>query len=398
MSTQEPNLARYLAGMDNIEGWVQSGAVTSTILLSAIQQHLGVIGGVGEIGIHHGKFFLLLCHLRKPSEAGLAIDVFEQQELNIDHSGKGDRRIFEENVCRYFPAPSNIEIFQADSLALRPAALAATSLNKYRLFSIDGGHTVAHIMNDLRLVEPVLHAQGIVIVDDLFHWDWPGVTEGMFRYWSDGGALRPFALGDGKLFCAHRDRCDEFYELSRRMLHPFAKQVKIVEIVGRQCVSVSMRPPSEVVLEDGKALSSLLNFSSDGEGAVFLGTGWSTPEQYGTWTICRDATVNMPLYKAESSNAASVTVRVVGFPFIPPDRGRQGVRLRLNGRELGQIEAEESDLAVLQAEVPRSAISPTNNVLTFEVDSPAAPSDFNLAADERRLGFHLVSIYLFERP
>ena len=53
---------------------------------------------------------------------------------------------------------------------------------KVRLFSIDGGHTVEHTINDLRIAEACVTNGGIVFVDDYCNVNWPGVTEGLVRY------------------------------------------------------------------------------------------------------------------------------------------------------------------------------------------------------------------------
>jgi cephalosporin hydroxylase len=73
---------------------------------------------------------------------------------------------------------------QADSLALtmRERLELGAKFGPFRLFSIDGGHTVQHAINDLLLAQDLLAAGGVIFVDDYFHKHWPGVTEGVARF------------------------------------------------------------------------------------------------------------------------------------------------------------------------------------------------------------------------
>jgi hypothetical protein len=43
---------------------------------------------VGEIGVHHGKFFLPIVGLSVREEPAIAMDLFEQQQHNFDGSGE----------------------------------------------------------------------------------------------------------------------------------------------------------------------------------------------------------------------------------------------------------------------------------------------------------------------
>src|SRR5260370_37266197 len=140
-------LAAYaLSGVNKVEGWLHNGAITSTVLLSRAQRSRGISGDVGEIGIQHGRYFLLLCHLRQYREAAVAIDVFDDQHLNIDRYGKGDRAIFERNIRTFLGSSEQISIVQADSLPITVDMFRNLTSRKFRIFSIDGGHTISHVI------------------------------------------------------------------------------------------------------------------------------------------------------------------------------------------------------------------------------------------------------------
>ena len=178
-----------------VGGFLEFDAALLTRCLDAVQREYGVTGGVAEIGVHHGRYFILLDLLRRDGEIAVAIDVFGQQHLNQDQSGKGDRAQLETNLARYGSALPT-EVIEADSLSLTPQSLPGP----FRFFSVDGGHTSEHVVNDLRLAEATLARGGIVMLDDIFNQPWCEVVYGFARYKESAGSLIPFAVFGGKLF------------------------------------------------------------------------------------------------------------------------------------------------------------------------------------------------------
>ncbi len=161
-------LEAYRTGkFKEVEGY--STATTLSVLLPAIQKFHdihGISGDVGEIGVHHGRFFFALDCLRSSGERALVADVFDQQNLNVDRSGLGDRNIFEANLKGISNNPGSVGIFQGDTLSVEFHEYLAAERDRFRLLSIDGGHTVHHAMNDLRLAGKHIVPGGMVLLDD----------------------------------------------------------------------------------------------------------------------------------------------------------------------------------------------------------------------------------------
>ena len=84
-----------------VDGWLRSEAARIIVALNERQRSLGIAGGIAEIGVHHGKLFILLYLLSREPEKALAIDLFEDQHLNIDQSGNGDLAKFRRNLERH---------------------------------------------------------------------------------------------------------------------------------------------------------------------------------------------------------------------------------------------------------------------------------------------------------
>ena len=95
-------------GPNVVGGWLDYEDAYGARLVSDEQLRQGIAGSVGEIGVHHGLFFLALAlsgtNDRSSSAAHphlFAADVFSHQEVNFDRSGKGDREIFLNNCKRF---------------------------------------------------------------------------------------------------------------------------------------------------------------------------------------------------------------------------------------------------------------------------------------------------------
>jgi hypothetical protein len=194
-------LDKYLIfGLPKVHGWLDLYSTEFIALLSKIQQDAGYSGSIGEAGVHHGKLFILLLLTSGGHDKAFAIDVFEQQHLNVDQSGHGDKAVLLRNIARWAPVSPPVTLIERSSLDVRPEDILAIG-GEARIISIDGGHTEECVLNDLHLSEGALSAEGIVIVDDCFNESWPDVVTGVARYLLDSGArLRPFAISPNKLY------------------------------------------------------------------------------------------------------------------------------------------------------------------------------------------------------
>lgn len=213
-------LDRYLkeGGLHQVEGWLAPNSASILASLGLFQIVEGVSGDLCEIGIHHGKLFIVLANLLAPGETAVAVDVFADQHKNIDQSGAGDRAKFEANLARHAPG-ARVRIIQGSSLDLGDLGFRD---NRFRLFSIDGGHSALATRNDLELAEACAVPGGIVALDDLLSPQWLGVLTGLTGYFRGAGGLIPFALSTNKLYLTTDAAWAERYRTHLRSAFPFA--------------------------------------------------------------------------------------------------------------------------------------------------------------------------------
>jgi hypothetical protein len=192
---ENKNLSHYVQnGFKNVNGFCP---ISCLEILDYLDKVSIKSGGALEIGVHHGQFFIALNQLISESFISYAVDVFENQHLNIDHSGEGDKHKFIQNLKLYDRHNGkNVRIIEDDSTDVN----IFNGIGRFHYISIDGGHTVEHVLNDLFIAQRLVTQNGIVIVDDYFnHW-WPSVTEGIFKYLSYKPILLPFATSENKLW------------------------------------------------------------------------------------------------------------------------------------------------------------------------------------------------------
>jgi hypothetical protein len=372
-----------------VEGWLTDGAMTVMTIAHAVQRGLGVTGDIAEIGVHHGRFFIALALTCAGDERAMAIDVFDDQHLNIDQSGHGDRKIFEANVRAHGVPKERLIVHKGDSLAMRPRDFPSGMAGRVRLFSVDGGHTLQHVLNDMALAESVLSEAGVVILDDFFNPSWPEVTEGYLRYAAESRALAPFAYGDNKLFLCREAYHATFMEAMRRMVVQKTPNHKRVLIGGEACWWVTAPHVGGYLVTPEFKLGEPLVMSLAGVGPMYRGQGWSYVEPWGCWTVGGESFLYLPL--VDPLVGGRLRIVVSGHASVRDGAPRQ-CNVSLNERVLGTASfTTEASHATFETEAPVDA---GELVLRLAFPDVFAPRDITDSRDERELGLAVYRILI----
>ncbi|MFT0531212.1 class I SAM-dependent methyltransferase [Castellaniella hirudinis] len=228
------NLRNYYDnGFKNTAGWCSEKNFDVMEILDNVE--INKNGGCMEIGIHHGKFFIMLNCLVDEKYPSFAIDVFDDQSLNIDRSGKGNLDAFKTNLINHDRHNgSNVKIIKGDSTDPSLRLRDTIGLGTMRFISIDGGHTAEHTVSDLILANDLVNNQGIVILDDILNYHWLGVIEGTAKFISFHPTLVPFAIGYNKLYMCKLS----FKEFYYKTFEESALKTKLVNFFGHSIVAL----------------------------------------------------------------------------------------------------------------------------------------------------------------
>jgi hypothetical protein len=201
-------------GHKQIQGWLDHRSAVMIAALGTAQHKLGLKGAVGEIGVHHGRLFILLALTAAEDEKIFALDLFENQSLNLDESGRGDRDILTANLRKNGLDPRRMDIITANSLDVSGEELLER-VGPVRLLSIDGGHTEECVLNDLAIADRVLAPHGVIIMDDVFNSTWPAVVTGYAKYLLATPQTVPFASAPNKVFACRPELAGQYRSVFR---------------------------------------------------------------------------------------------------------------------------------------------------------------------------------------
>lgn len=207
----DPRFVKWLRNLPAIEGMVLPSSAYISAGLAQLQARQGLGGNIVEIGVYHGKYLMGLATSVQSDERVIAVDLFEDQDQNVDLPGYGEagfdaelraltQDVFLGNMSTYC-ADADVLVIKRSSLDVTADELMPHG-EKVRFFSVDGGHTRDVFLNDIRLAEATLAPHGIVAIDDILNQDWPGIITGAVRYFDGPTRLRPVAFIANKLLCA----------------------------------------------------------------------------------------------------------------------------------------------------------------------------------------------------
>jgi hypothetical protein len=213
-----------------VQGWLSEIDARIFELLLSSQSSLGLNGSVAEIGLHHGKSFILMCSFLQPTENAYGIDVFESQDLNLDSSGSGNKQALIGHLQRFECDLSKVILDCRLSGNVR-ASDVTNSVGEIRFFSIDGGHWYSTVQSDLDLARECLVSGGVIAIDDYLRSEWPEVGRA-FHVWYEANKeeFAIIAIGFNKVYLSHKSWVTRYQEElieDEYMHHMLSKYYKI---------------------------------------------------------------------------------------------------------------------------------------------------------------------------
>jgi hypothetical protein len=238
MSNKSISFDKYVShSMETVQGYMSSLDAHLIANLLSYQNENNIRGHLCEIGVHHGRLFLMLALARRAGERALGIDLFEDDEINANthHAGR-DSALFA-NARRLGIELAEDETFKTSSLDIEAADILRRTTGRIRFFSIDGSHLYRPVEHDLRLAESAITTDAVIAIDDFFNKDWADVSFATYDFLRRTDALVPFAITSSKLYLAAPAAAEQYKAALAR--HTELGRAYHVEILRRDVLAFS---------------------------------------------------------------------------------------------------------------------------------------------------------------
>jgi len=239
------SLDTYVArSMRTVQGYMTRMDARVIQALLSYQRENGILGHLCEIGVHHGRLFLMLALARRTGERSLAIDLFEDDPINSNTRHAGRNRALSANAQRLGIELSEPEIFKTSSLDVADIDILDRTNGRVRFFSIDGGHLYHHVENDLRLAEKTLTGEGVIAVDDFFTPNWADVTFATYDFLRSTKNIVPIAITSKKLYLAPSPVAEMYTTVLRKCIE--IAHISNVRILDMETLALKQRTTERV--------------------------------------------------------------------------------------------------------------------------------------------------------
>lgn len=230
MCGKQELLVKYKAFYPQIKGWFSEKAVDMLAFFNALQVQQKIEGTIFEIGAYRGKLTLLLATFLCKGERLGVCDIFDDQQLNISGSGTGATLdAFLATMKLLFSDLSFLTVHCKQSSLLTREETGREN----RFFSIDGGHSESETFDDMCIARSAIHERGIIILDDFFNTNWPGVKAGVDQYFVHYDDLVPLIYFYNKFLFVHK-KSHKYYDdlLTQERLRYMSSQVNC--LIGKK--------------------------------------------------------------------------------------------------------------------------------------------------------------------
>jgi len=222
----EKNIGEYCNNyIEHISGW--DAPYLEEFFRIFLTNEINQSGGVAEIGLYHGKFFMMMNAIVEENFFSYAVDI-NQENVN-DSIIK-----IKSNLTMYDAHLGKNTIF-IDSNKYREILLEKI-INKIKFFSINGYKSTHDTFEDLIIASAAIDDHGVIILNDIGNASYLCVMEGLIQFLEKNLDIKPFCNGLNKIFLCKSLQYDQYYELVNRSKLKFRDQIfmqtKIVEIVN----------------------------------------------------------------------------------------------------------------------------------------------------------------------
>ncbi len=205
MSNADQFLQTYLnGGHESVEGWFYPLDMLLFLQLHQIQIARGWQGDICELGVYQGKSLIQLHLCSRTDERVYGFDLFTGQMLEQTQRNLAAHATTE--------GTGKLQLIKANTSDFNVDSLAAHVERPLRLLHIDAGHEYHEILHCLYTFSPYVANTGVIMMDDYFDRDWPGVEQAVMKFCMSHSPRRfvPFLAGHNKMYLCVQGVADQY--------------------------------------------------------------------------------------------------------------------------------------------------------------------------------------------
>jgi len=186
-----PAIDLYLAqSYERVRGMSSRFAAAICGHLIRRQSALGIRGDLVEVGTFEGRFFIAMALGLASGEKAIGIDRFDWPDTGVEGRFLAN--------CAAHGIPRDCYVpWKADSREITSGELREKLGGRpVRFVHIDSHHSRECLTNDLELVGPLLHSDGIMCLDDMLHPGYPMMTLAVLEYFTRHPDMRLLCVVD----------------------------------------------------------------------------------------------------------------------------------------------------------------------------------------------------------
>ena len=136
-----------------------------------------------------------------------------------------------------------------------------------------------------------------------------------------------------------------------------------------------------------------IEFTRKGDGWLATRSGFSYPEDWGTWAVARAASLELCVDPKAANDRHDVHLKFKVRPYVPPARPDLAVVVLADGRKVADWSfAQPEVVAQRDLDVPAALFRDGCARMELRISDLASPASLGLGADPRPLGIALIEI------
>jgi len=158
---------------------------------------------------------------------------------------------------------------------------------------------------------------------------------------------------------------------------------------GDEKIISTFKNPKTYSQLEGYSAGDVISFAKDTLGAKLLGSGWSSPEDWGTWSDGYTANLVIPIKQSYQPKMLTIIIK----PFIPIAGLVQTFQICISSQKCRLIKIDK----IGEINLKTSLINMVNTnaiSITFKFQLPYRPDEFESSGDIRNISAGLISAKL----